>query len=79
MPWKRLLASNGWVNVEHLKISQINVVVAGNKALELRKQGKTVLFAFEIDIGFMCVPEILDKDGISAAAHFTTLCSFVYK
>ncbi|ENN75388.1 hypothetical protein D910_05467 [Dendroctonus ponderosae] len=51
----------------------------GNKALELRKQGKTVLFAFEIDIGFMCVPEILDKDGISAAAHFTTLCSFVYR
>ncbi|CAD5118485.1 DgyrCDS7184 [Dimorphilus gyrociliatus] len=39
----------------------------GNKAHELRKKGKTVLFAFEEAIGFMCSDKVLDKDGISAA------------
>jgi phosphoglucomutase/phosphopentomutase len=39
----------------------------GNKACELMKNGKTVLFAFEEAIGFMCGTNVLDKDGISAA------------
>lgn len=39
----------------------------GNKADELMKEGKTVLFAFEEAIGFMCGTNVLDKDGVSAA------------
>uniref|UniRef100_A0A9J7YZZ9 Phosphoglucomutase 2 n=1 Tax=Cyprinus carpio carpio TaxID=630221 RepID=A0A9J7YZZ9_CYPCA len=40
----------------------------GNRAKELLDQGKTVLFAFEEAIGYMCSPAVLDKDGVSAAA-----------
>lgn len=40
----------------------------GNRARELMDQGKTVLFAFEEAIGYMCSPAVLDKDGVSAAA-----------
>ncbi|RXN25513.1 phosphoglucomutase-2 [Labeo rohita] len=40
----------------------------GNRARELLDQGKTVLFAFEEAIGYMCSPAVLDKDGVSAAA-----------
>uniref|UniRef100_A0A673IAX0 Phosphoglucomutase-2-like n=1 Tax=Sinocyclocheilus rhinocerous TaxID=307959 RepID=A0A673IAX0_9TELE len=40
----------------------------GNRAKELMDQGKTVLFAFEEAIGYMCSPAVLDKDGVSAAA-----------
>ncbi|XP_062372129.1 phosphoglucomutase-2 [Sardina pilchardus] len=40
----------------------------GNRAKELLEQGKTVLFAFEEAIGYMCSPAVLDKDGVSAAA-----------
>ncbi|XP_023685305.2 phosphopentomutase isoform X1 [Paramormyrops kingsleyae] len=40
----------------------------GNRAKQLLDQGKTVLFAFEEAIGYMCSPEVLDKDGVSAAA-----------
>ncbi|KAI0233011.1 Phosphoglucomutase-2 [Lamellibrachia satsuma] len=38
-----------------------------NKATELMAKGKTVLFAFEEAIGFMCGTTVLDKDGVSAA------------
>lgn len=55
------------------------MLLTGNKTIDLRKQGKTVLLGYEAEIGFMCNPEILDKDGISAAAHFTSLCSYVYR
>ncbi|XP_006629979.2 phosphopentomutase [Lepisosteus oculatus] len=40
----------------------------GNRAKQLLDQGKTVLFAFEEAIGYMCSPAVLDKDGVSAAA-----------
>jgi phosphomannomutase len=40
----------------------------GNKAVELMKKGKTVLFAFEEAIGFMCGTRVPDKDGITAEA-----------
>jgi len=47
----------------------------GNKADELLKTGKQVLFAFEEAIGFMVSPAVLDKDGISACALFGELAS----
>nr|CAB3264816.1 phosphoglucomutase-2 [Phallusia mammillata] len=37
----------------------------GNRADQLRSQGKTVLYAFEEAIGFMYGTNVLDKDGIS--------------
>lgn len=40
----------------------------GNRAKDLLDQGKTVLFAFEEAIGYMCSPSVLEKDGVSAAA-----------
>ncbi|KAK7097300.1 hypothetical protein V1264_004302 [Littorina saxatilis] len=49
-----------------------------NKADELQKQGKTVLFAFEEAIGFMCGTNVLDKDGVSAAAIITEYASQLY-
>lgn len=51
----------------------------GNKADELVKNGKTVLFAFEESIGFMCDIECLDKDGISAAAKMAELILYISK
>lgn len=41
----------------------------GNRADELIKQNKRVLFAFEEAIGYMCGSHVLDKDGIAAAAE----------
>ncbi|XP_077461021.1 phosphopentomutase [Stigmatopora argus] len=40
----------------------------GNRARDLLGEDKTVLFAFEEAIGYMCSPAVLDKDGVSAAA-----------
>lgn len=44
---------------------------------ELRRLGKTVLFAWEESIGFM-LGHALDKDGITAAATFAELTSYLY-
>lgn len=41
------------------------------------KEGKTVLFAFEEAIGFMFSSTVLDKDGVSAAAHLATMASYI--
>lgn len=49
----------------------------GNRSIELMKEGKTVLFAFEEAIGFMISTMVLDKDGVSAAAHLGTLCCYL--
>lgn len=52
--------------------------VLGNKAYELLGEGKDVVFAFEEAIGFMCGSSVLDKDGVSAAAHLSTLAVHLY-
>ncbi|XP_002735052.2 phosphopentomutase-like, partial [Saccoglossus kowalevskii] len=46
-----------------------------NKAVNLEKKGKTVLFAFEEAIGFMYGTQVLDKDGISAAVVLAEMAS----
>lgn len=50
----------------------------GNRATALAAAGKHVLFAFEEAIGFMVSTMVLDKDGVSAAAHLATLCSYLH-
>ncbi|KAK1175339.1 phosphoglucomutase-2-like isoform X1 [Acipenser oxyrinchus oxyrinchus] len=49
----------------------------GNRAKQLLDQRKTVLFAFEEAIGYMCSPSVLDKDGVSAAAVTAELSSYL--
>ncbi|GAA6082681.1 phosphoglucomutase-2, partial [Tachysurus ichikawai] len=49
----------------------------GNRACQLLEQGKTVLFAFEEAIGYMCSPAVLDKDGVSAAAIAGEMISYL--
>ncbi|XP_004564343.1 phosphopentomutase [Maylandia zebra] len=49
----------------------------GNRARDLLDQDKTVLFAFEEAIGYMCSPSVLDKDGVSAAAIAGEMISFL--
>ncbi|KAM7010268.1 phosphopentomutase [Tautogolabrus adspersus] len=49
----------------------------GNRARDLLDQGKTVLFAFEEAIGYMCCPSVLDKDGVSAAAIAGEMISYL--
>lgn len=49
----------------------------GNRARDLLDQGKTVLFAFEEAIGYMCSPRVLDKDGVSAAAIAGEMISYL--
>ncbi|XP_068085382.1 phosphopentomutase isoform X2 [Anabrus simplex] len=49
----------------------------GNKSHELISEGKTVLFAFEEAIGFMCGTAVLDKDGVSAAVQTAGLVAYL--
>ncbi|CAG5939293.1 unnamed protein product [Menidia menidia] len=49
----------------------------GNRAKDLLDQGKTVLFAFEEAIGYMCCNSVLDKDGVSAAAIAGEMASYL--
>ncbi|XP_060939848.1 phosphoglucomutase-2 [Limanda limanda] len=49
----------------------------GNRARELLDKGKSVVFAFEEAIGYMCSPCVLDKDGVSAAAIAGELISYL--
>lgn len=48
-----------------------------NRSVELIKQGKDVLFAFEEAIGFMFTTNVLDKDGVSASGHLATMASYL--
>ncbi|XP_050459264.1 glucose 1,6-bisphosphate synthase [Cataglyphis hispanica] len=49
----------------------------GNKAIELMKKNKKILFAYEEAIGFMCGSKVLDKDGISAGVHVAELAAYL--
>lgn len=49
----------------------------GNKASELIKSGKIVLFAYEEAIGFMCGPNVLDKDGVSAGICVAEMAAYL--
>jgi len=49
----------------------------GNMTSDLMKQGKTVVFAFEEAIGFMCGTNVLDKDGVSAAGVVAEMAAYV--
>lgn len=51
----------------------------GNKSSELIKSGKTVLFAYEEAIGFMCGPNVLDKDGVSAGVRVAEMAAYLDK
>ncbi|XP_064609937.1 phosphopentomutase-like [Liolophura sinensis] len=50
----------------------------GNRADELEESKKTVLFAFEEAIGFMCGTKVLDKDGVSALCAMAEMASYLY-
>ncbi|KAI8913460.1 hypothetical protein EDD86DRAFT_105365 [Gorgonomyces haynaldii] len=50
----------------------------GNKAIELEKEGYTVLLAYEEAIGFMASPSVKDKDGVSALAIFSEWTNWLY-
>jgi phosphomannomutase len=50
----------------------------GNKAVELTKQGKTFLFAYEVEIGFLIGDLSVDKDGVRTAAVFYELANQLY-
>lgn len=43
----------------------------GNTALDLERDGYTVLFGYEEAIGFMLGDQIRDKDGVSATVRRT--------
>ncbi|XP_055919008.1 glucose 1,6-bisphosphate synthase [Eupeodes corollae] len=49
----------------------------GNRTIELMEAGNKVLFAFEEAIGFMVSTAVLDKDGVSAAAHLATMVCYL--
>ena len=49
----------------------------GNRASDLIKQNKKILFCFEEAIGFMCGTNVLDKDGISAEAIIAEMAIYL--
>jgi phosphoglucomutase / phosphopentomutase len=49
----------------------------GNRAHDLIKQNKTVLFCFEEAIGFMFGSSVLDKDGVSAESVFAEMANYL--
>jgi phosphomannomutase len=51
----------------------------GNKTAQLQGEGKSVLFAYEEAIGFMCGTAVLDKDGISAGIRIAEMVAFLSK
>jgi phosphoglucomutase/phosphopentomutase len=51
----------------------------GNRSVELMRDSKKVLFAFEEAIGFMCSTNVLDKDGISASAVVAEMAVYLHE
>ncbi|XP_075055804.1 glucose 1,6-bisphosphate synthase [Mixophyes fleayi] len=49
----------------------------GNRVKILLDKGKTVLFAFEESIGYMCRTAVLDKDGVSAAVVVAEMAAYL--
>ncbi|CAH2225877.1 glucose 1,6-bisphosphate synthase [Pelobates cultripes] len=49
----------------------------GNRVKTLLDNGKTVLFAFEESIGYMCGTAVLDKDGVSAAVVVAEMATYL--
>lgn len=49
----------------------------GNKVAEEQNNGRDVLFAFDELFGFMLSAKVLDRDGISAAAHLASMASYL--
>uniref|UniRef100_A0A665UL03 Phosphoglucomutase 2-like 1 n=1 Tax=Echeneis naucrates TaxID=173247 RepID=A0A665UL03_ECHNA len=50
----------------------------GNRMHELSKTGKTVIFAFEESIGFLCGSMVPDKDGVSSAVVVAEMASYLH-
>ncbi|KAH8416179.1 hypothetical protein KR222_010112, partial [Zaprionus bogoriensis] len=51
----------------------------GNEAIKEMAAGRKVLFAYEEAIGYMVSTNVLDKDGVSAAAHVATMARHLYE
>lgn len=49
----------------------------GNRAHDLIKENKKILFCFEEAIGFLCSMNVLDKDGISAEAIMAEMAVYL--
>lgn len=50
----------------------------GNRAVDLRAAGVSVLFAYEEALGYCVGDLICDKDGLSAAAHFVEMANHLH-
>jgi phosphomannomutase len=50
----------------------------GSRSGQLLKEGKTVLFAFEEAIGYMCGTRVLDKDGVTAAGVMAEMAAWLH-
>ena len=51
----------------------------GSRSKKLIDSGKNVLFAFEEAIGFMFGQNVLDKDGVSAAAVMAEIITTLHE
>ena len=49
----------------------------GSRSEQLVKEGKTVLFAFEEAIGYMCGTRVFDKDGVTAAGVLAEMATWL--
>lgn len=73
----KILRSMGVIDGYNFEETLTGFKWMGNRAIELLKEGKQVLFAFEEAIGFMFSTAVLDKDGVSAATHLATMACYL--